>query len=76
MFRKGQYGHIIVKMKISSGASATTRLRREKQVNEGKQYGQILPTPESSMKNVKTSGISAATRLRRREHVQEGKRYG
>ena len=37
-------------MKMTSGASAATGLRRREQVKEGKQYGQTLPTAEVIMK--------------------------
>ena len=38
-------------MKITSGASAATRLRREEHVQEGKKYKQIFPTAGVIMKN-------------------------
>ena len=38
-------------MTMTSGTSAATRLRRGKHVQEGKKYGQILPTAEVIMKN-------------------------
>ena len=41
------------KMKMTSGASAITRLKRREQVKDGKQYGQILATVEVIVKKRK-----------------------
>ena len=38
-------------MILGSGTSATTRPTRRQQLEEGKEYGQILPTAEVIVKN-------------------------
>ena len=61
------------KMETTGGASATTR----QQLEEGKEYGQILPNSGRKKIVMKTTGgASATTRLTRMQQLEEGKEYG
>ena len=63
-------------MKTTSGASGATRLRRGEHVQEGKQYGQILPPTEGIMKNENDKRRFGCNKSQKGRASHVGKQYG